>query len=212
MRRRPALTALLLVPALAAGATACGTGGDETGALPVPRPGGSAPIVPGGVLGAGIDEGTFAPWAVNETAVTYDPAVVPVGATASLSIAPETNGATVTLLVTGMLAKRGYGAHLHTAPCGPDGAAAGPHYQHTADPAATADPSVDSAYANPANEVWLDFTADDRGAATVTASGAWKLDGPDRPRSLVIHADRTATADGAAGTAGPRAACLTLSA
>ena len=210
MRRRPALTALLLVPALAAGAAACsGVGDGPTGAQPVPQPGRSAPIVPGAVLGAGIDEGAFAPWSVNRTAVTYDPTVVPAGATASLSIAPETNGATVMLLVTGMLPKRGYGAHLHTSPCGPDGDAAGPHLQHTADPAT---PSVDSAYANPANEVWLDFTADDRGVATVTATGTWRLDGPDRPRSLVIHADRTTSTDGAAGTAGPRVACLTLSA
>ncbi|GAA4804535.1 hypothetical protein GCM10023353_03860 [Tomitella cavernea] len=59
---------------------------------------------------------------------------------------------------------RDFGAHAHTKPCGPEPSDSGPHYQNVQDPAATADsPSTDPAYANPQNEVWLDFTTDGSG-------------------------------------------------
>jgi Cu-Zn family superoxide dismutase len=70
-------------------------------------------------------------------------------------------------------------------------------------------PSVDPTYANPRNEVWLDFTADVRGAAVVTRSERWAW-GATPPKSLIVHSDVTRTAKGAAGMAGPRVACLTL--
>jgi Cu-Zn family superoxide dismutase len=76
--------------------------------------------------------------------------------------------------------------------------------------AAASPPSADPAYANPRNEVWLDFTADTRGAATVTASQDWAFDEAEPPRSLIVHAEHTRTVAGKAGTAGPRVACLTL--
>jgi Cu-Zn family superoxide dismutase len=132
--------------------------------------------------------------------------VVPPGATARLGIVPAAAGVTVRLSAAGMVPRRAYGAHLHTRPCGPAPDAAGPHYQHRRDPRT---PSVDPAYANPRNEVWLDFTADAGGATEVTA--AHPAFGDDtRPRSLVLHAALTRTAAGEAGTAGPRVACLTL--
>lgn len=37
----------------------------------------------------------MAPFSITTTAVTYNPEVVPIGATASLTMAPETAGATV---------------------------------------------------------------------------------------------------------------------
>ena len=43
-----------------------------------------------------------------------------------------------------------------------DPAAAGSHYQHQADPK---QPSVNPDYANPRNEIWLDFTTDATGSA-----------------------------------------------
>jgi Cu-Zn family superoxide dismutase len=98
---------------------------------------------------------------------------------------------------------------VHTKPCGRTGDAAGPHYQHTPDPAASASPpAVNPSYANPDNEVWLDFTTDATGAATSTASHTWTF--LDQPRSIVLHAERTKTTAGQAGTAGARLACLTL--
>jgi Cu-Zn family superoxide dismutase len=173
-----------------------------------PSPGGpAAPLTEGTVTG------TFLPFPQSARAVTYDPEVVPPGATVQLGIARTARGTTVRLAATGLVPRRAYGAHLHTKPCSAKPADAGPHYQHRPDPkAAASPPSVDPAYANPRNEVWLDFTADTRGAATVSASQDWTFDEVEPPRSLILHAEHTRTAAGKAGVAGPRVACLTLAA
>jgi Cu-Zn family superoxide dismutase len=155
----------------------------------------------------GTTEGTFLPWTAGATAITYDPAVVPPGATAKVVTARTEQGVSVRLTVTGMIPRRAYGAHLHAMPCDAMPDAAGSHYQHSADPSM---PSVDPSFANPDNEVWLDFTADTTGAATVSSDEAWTFDAGRPPRSLVIHAQVTRTQAGEAGTAGPRVACLTL--
>ncbi|GAA0230415.1 superoxide dismutase family protein [Cryptosporangium japonicum] len=158
---------------------------------------------------ASATKGTFGPYSSSARAVTYDPAVVPPGATAEVTIT-ESDGATVvTLTAQGLLADRVYGAHLHTKPCGETGKAAGPHYQHEHDPAAKASPpSVDPSYANPRNEVWLDLTTDAQGAGTSRSTQEWTFTA--KPQSLVIHAKKTETAPGKAGTAGDRVACLTI--
>jgi superoxide dismutase, Cu-Zn family len=172
---------------------------------PAGVPAGTAPPPDGTV------EGTFLPSPAGTTAVTYDPAVVPAGATARLSFTKTAQGVTVRLAVAGMVPRRSYGAHLHTMPCTVMPAAAGPHYQQHPDPAASASaPSVDPSYANPANEVWLDFTADARGAASATSAEDWAFDEAHPPRSLIVHAESTRTAQGVAGTAGQRVACLTV--
>ena len=124
---------------------------------------------------------------------------------------PAADSTAVQLTVSGLQPSRGYGAHLHVNPCGATGEAAGPHYQQQTDPAASVSPpSVDPSYANPRNEVWLDFTTDAGGNATATATQPWVFDPPRAPRSLVIHAQTTKTAPGEAGSAGARAGCLTL--
>jgi Cu-Zn family superoxide dismutase len=151
--------------------------------------------------------GTFLPYTAGATAITYDPAVVPAGAVATLTLDRRPDGLGVRLAVSGMVPRRSYGAHLHTASCTAIPDQAGPHYQHVHDPRA---PSVDPHYANPDNEVWLDFTADDRGAAVVTAVQRWAVDPARPPRSLMVHAGTTRTEAGMAGTAGPRVACLSL--
>jgi Cu-Zn family superoxide dismutase len=203
---RRAVAFVLLVSA--AGAAGCTRG--SAGTAPVnstsatSRP--AMPTTPGSVKTA---SGTFAAYAPGVTAVTYDPALVPVGATAAVTLTPASAGTRVELSVSGLRPDRGYGAHLHTNPCGQAGAAAGPHYQHQKDPAASASrPSVDPSYANPKNEVWLDFTTDGSGRASAAATQPWTFG--TTPRSLVIHAMTTRTAPGEAGTAGARAACLTL--
>ncbi len=153
----------------------------------------------------------FRPFRSGATAITYDTAIVPSGASAKATVTKAGAGVKVRLVVTGLKPRRGYGAHVHTDPCAakPDGA--GPHYQHLPDPKAVeSPPSVDPKFANPRNEVWLDFTTDADGAATVTATQTWPFDEISPPRSLVVHAERTKTAAGKAGTAGPRVACLTL--
>ena len=154
--------------------------------------------------------GTFAPYTSGAKAVSYDAALVPAGATATVGITQAAPGTRIRLAVTGLRPDRAYGAHLHQHPCGATGSAAGPHYQHQPDPAASASPpSVNPAYANPENEVWLDFTTDASGAATSTAKQPWTF-GASRPGSLVIHAEHTKTAPGHAGDAGARVACLSL--
>jgi len=174
----------------------------------------SSAASPGG-LGAPLTEGTvtgtFLPFPQSARAVTYDPKVVPPGATAELTVARTARGTTVRLTAAGLVPRRAYGAHLHTRPCTATPADAGPHYQHSPDPrAAASPPSVDPAYANPRNEVWLDFTAGATGAATVTAQQDWTFDEIEPPRSLIVHAEHTRTETGKAGMAGARVACLTL--
>jgi superoxide dismutase, Cu-Zn family len=162
-------------------------------------------------LTEGTVTGTFLPYPESTRAITYDPKVVPPGATVQVSVSMTTQGARVRLAASGMVPRRAYGAHLHTKACTATPDQAGPHYQHTPDPkAATSPPSVDPAYANPRNEVWLDFTADTQGSATATASEDWRFDETRPPRSLIVHAEQTRTTAGKAGTAGPRVACLTL--
>jgi Cu-Zn family superoxide dismutase len=154
--------------------------------------------------------GTFRPWSPGATAITYDATVVPPGAVASVTFARSPSGFAVRLTVTGMIPRRSYGAHLHTSGCTAMPQQAGPHYQHTHDPGAgPSHPSVDPAYANPRNEIWLDFTADVLGAALVTESYPWRF-GATPPESLIVHSDVTRTGKGVAGTAGARVACLSL--
>ncbi len=167
----------------------------------------SAPTVKAAAGGGAV----FRPFAPGATAITYDTGVVPSGATAKATVSKAGAGVKVRLVVTGLKPRRGYGAHVHTDPCAAKPDAAGPHYQHLPDPKAVeSPPSVDPKFANPRNEVWLDFTTDANGAATVTATQTWPFDEISPPRSLIVHAERTRTTPGKAGTAGPRVACVTL--
>ncbi|MGQ0773655.1 MAG: superoxide dismutase family protein [Pseudonocardiales bacterium] len=150
-------------------------------------------------------------------AFTYDPALAPVGAvlrvalTASNGSTTATRTTTATLEVSGLLPNRGYAVHLHDKACGSTGAAAGPHFQHQVDPAATPDmPSTDPTFANPRNEIWLDIRTDATGSGTSTTEVPFAF--TDRaPASVVVHEQMvTATEPGKAGMAGARIACFTL--
>ncbi|MDN5750933.1 MAG: superoxide dismutase family protein [Pseudonocardia sp.] len=141
------------------------------------------------------------------TAITYDPELVPVGSRGAVSAETGDDGTTVTLAVRGLLPDRQYGAHAHTEPCGATGADAGPHFQNEVDPV---QPSVDPAYANPQNEIWLDLTTDASGAGSATAEVEWGFEEDRRAKSVIIHAMGTATGPGEAGKAGSRPACITV--
>jgi Cu-Zn family superoxide dismutase len=223
--RLPRLALSCLLVAVLTGCTDATPSGERTyspppGSTPwfVSGPPGSARPSPsasrGGLdapLTQGVVTGTFLPYPQSTIAITYDPKVVPPGSTAQVVISRTASGTWVRLAVTGMVPRRAYGAHLHRQQCTSVPADAGPHYQHVPDPAAAASPpSVDPSYANPRNEIWLDFTADARGAATVATAVRWHLDEIEPPRSLIVHAQPTSTAAGKAGTAGPRVACMTL--
>ncbi|NHC15572.1 superoxide dismutase [Motilibacter sp. E257] len=138
----------------------------------------------------------------------YDTALVPADARARVTAVYDRRGGTeVTLRVRGLLPNRAYGAHVHSNACGATGAAAGPHYQYVVDPV---QPSVDPAYANPENEVWLDFTTDARGNAVGRAEVDWQFPANRRANSVVIHSELTQTGPGVAGMAGARVACITV--
>ena len=139
----------------------------------------------------------------------------PEDATARVRAVYDAAGDTVvTLHVRGLNPNRTYGAHAHVNACGLTGAAAGPHDQHSPDPAATPSvPSSDPAYANPVNEIWLDVTTNAAGNGVALAKQPWQFAPGKAPRSVIIHAERTATGaqDGAAGAAGARLACVDVS-
>jgi Cu-Zn family superoxide dismutase len=149
--------------------------------------------------------GTFAAYAPGAHAVTYRPDLVPAGARAHVfSLSAAHAGTTTSLVVTGLLPGHSYGAHAHALPCGATGDAAGPHFQHVPDPVK---PSVDPAYANPRNEIWLDFTTDRIGTGFALSTVDWTFTAR-RARSVVVHETHTHTDPGHAGTAGARLACL----
>ncbi|MER5884212.1 superoxide dismutase family protein [Streptomyces sp. NPDC001941] len=194
---------------LALGAVAgCSIGGDTPdgpGAAATPGP------TSGGVSRAPGPEGSASVLKAPHTygnqpeAVSYDPASAPLGGGISASRKRTATGTVVTLSVTGLLPGHAYGAHVHTKPCGARPADAGPHYQHTKDPVT---PSVDPAFANSRNEIWLDLTTDASGAGTATATVDWSFR-PGEANAVVLHAAHTSTMPGMAGTAGNRLACLT---
>ncbi|WP_146231623.1 MULTISPECIES: superoxide dismutase family protein [Lentzea] len=191
------MTATVLAGAVlfAGGLTACSSG---DAAKPSPT---STPVT--SVAGTAVAE----PAAGGEQpkAITYDAKRVPVGAQLATSAKIENGKTAVTLTVSGLLPNTQYGSHVHTKPCGAKPADSGPHYQNEKDPVS---PSVDSKYANRDNEIWLDFTTDDKGAATSSATVAWEFR-KGEANAVVVHATATHTEHGKAGTAGDRLACLT---
>lgn len=170
---------------------------------------GAAALLPGAPLGTGVTvEGRFAP--VGGTtippAVTYDLVKVPEGSHVRVMERVGQGGTTMELRVRGLLPDRAYGAHVHTRPCGAKPEDSGPHYQNVPDPV---QPSTDPEYANPHNEVWLDFTTDERGSAAAVSRNTWRFRAGGA-RSVVIHEHHTDSAPGHAGMAGDRLACLSV--
>jgi superoxide dismutase, Cu-Zn family len=151
--------------------------------------------------------GTFGPYRPGVVATTYQPHLVPRGASADVfSTSSPGPGTRTVLTVRGLVPNRGYGAHVHTKRCGASGDAAGPHFQFRPDPV---QPSTDPKYANPRNEIWLDFTTNARGNAVGTSRVTWQF-GNRHAYSVVIHETHTHTGPGHAGTAGARLACINV--
>ncbi|MDR7302228.1 superoxide dismutase family protein [Haloactinomyces albus] len=154
-----------------------------------------------------VTYGTFGPYSEEAVAVTYNTDQVPVGATARVISTPLPGDHTqVIMALHDLKPNSSYGAHVHAQPCGPSGADAGPHFQQIQAPEGV---SGDPTYANPNNEVWLDFRTDSDGDAVTTAFGDWDLRERD-PDSIVIHKNPTKTAPGVAGEAGTRLACINV--
>ena len=195
------------VAALAAAllaATAC--------APPTPtKPG--APSEPSSSAAAPNDEGSNPDYkdvgvtfGQDDAATNYDKALVPDGAKLYVAEMVHDGLTTVVLDVRGLVPNHAYGAHAHAKPCGAKPEDAGPHFQHSPDPVK---PSVDPNFANPQNEIWLDFTTDAKGNATRASTVDWTF-GNTPAASVVIHAEPTKTMVGQAGMAGARAACVSV--
>lgn len=150
--------------------------------------------------------GKFESFSPAAKAVTYD-AKVPTGAKVTVVGVPTVSGGTTVLLVlNGLLPHRAYGAHVHVKKCGATPAESGPHFQNVVDPV---QPSVDPAYANPRNEIWLDVHTNGNGFAFTSSTVDWQF--TDRhAQSVVLHNEHTHTKPGEAGTAGPRLACVNV--
>ncbi|WP_245225321.1 superoxide dismutase family protein [Streptomyces smyrnaeus] len=143
---------------------------------------------------------------IRPDAVTYDRAKVPAGAHIMVARKATEHRTTVRLRVSGLLPNRTYGAHVHTEPCGARPEDAGPHYQHRKDPE---QPSTNPRYANPRNEVWLDFTTDGEGRGSAVSRHDWTFR-EGGAQSVVLHESRTRTEPGHAGQAGARLACFSV--
>lgn len=167
----------------------------------------AAPSQPAGHGHRIYASGTFAPYTPGANAVTHDPKLVPAGSRAVVSGYTSAHRTKTRLYVEGLLSDREYGSHAHAKPCGANPADSGPHHQHVPDPV---QPSVDPKYANPQNEIWLDFTTDHHGAGYAESTVDWGFDGERRAHSVVIHETHTHTEPGHAGMAGARLACLNV--
>jgi superoxide dismutase, Cu-Zn family len=185
--------------------TACSGGSTSSGG---PTTTSSSPAGWGAQTPAPLASAAFAAPAASgaqPTAITYNSELLPAGAKVTVASRAKGGQTQVNLTVAGLQANRMYGAHVHTKQCGAKPADSGPHYQNNPDPV---QPSVDPAFANASNEVWLDFTTDAKGEATASATMTWNFR-TGQANAVVIHAAHTSTEQGKAGTAGDRLACVT---
>lgn len=198
--RRTLVTSLAAAPMLAV--VIIGADADATGTVTV---GGSVHAETTDSR-ATVTTRQFQAYQPGATAITYDQTLVPAGARISVGSVSVLDGTEVLLTAQGLVPGRDYGAHAHNTVCGQSPADAGPHYQHQVDPV---QPSVDPVYANPDNEIWLDFTTDAAGNGTARATVDWAF-GERHPNAVVLHEHHTRVMPGEAGTAGPRLACATV--
>ncbi|MET0416007.1 MAG: hypothetical protein ABW022_08305, partial [Actinoplanes sp.] len=77
----------------------------------------ASPSAAGGYAPDTVATGTFLPFRPGSTAITYDSAVVPPGASAQVAVSTSREITTVRLTARGLIPRRAYGAHLHTKPC-----------------------------------------------------------------------------------------------
>jgi superoxide dismutase, Cu-Zn family len=149
--------------------------------------------------------------ATRSPAITYNPALVPVGGQMKATLDPSGNSTVADFSVSGLMPNRGYSVVAHVNTCGGVPGGEGPHFQNRIDPAAkSGTPSTNPEYANPTNEIWLDVRTDSSGSGTshVTVPFVFTDRGPG---SIVVHNEQQTTANSAAQT-NDRVACLTLTA
>ena len=164
-------------------------------------------------VGVAVPSSANMPSTAEGALVSYNLTEVPVGAWARVRAIETGSGKTVvTLHVRGLAVNATYGAHAHYKPCGSTGPAAGAHYQNVEQrPGDEVTASTDPAYANPDNEVWLDFTTDSEGNGSAQTVVDWQFRSASLGRSVVIHANHTSHGGTPpAGNAGPRLGCISV--
>jgi Cu-Zn family superoxide dismutase len=120
------------------------------------------------------------------------------GGTAGVHAVATPSGKTiVTLHVEGLAPNREYGSHVHKLVC--DDNKAGGHYQHVPSPTTPTDP----AYANPENEVWLDFTTNAAGRGSAQAVVDFVIRTGDA-KAVMVHDHHTHSG----GVAGAKLGCI----
>lgn len=107
------------------------------------------------------------------------------------------DGMVVSMMVTGLPPSRDFGAHLHKLPCSQ--MMAGGHYQDRRGGA------NDPAFANPENEIWLDFSTTPAGGGEASAAVGW-VPRVGEAASIVIHENPT----GDGGIAGAKLFCTDI--
>jgi hypothetical protein len=170
-RRRP-LAALRLVPLLVAGLAVL---------LPVPAAaaaggGQGAWLPPLEVEARFVGPGTYNASALDGSAVTYDPASVPVGSRATVrEWANEWGGMSVRLDLEGLRPRAVYQAYLGAGRCTPQPGTLGPPFE---------DNPASGVY--PANEFFFATRADATGAARAVTQHYWGISTGQHARSVVV--------------------------
>ncbi len=110
-------------------------------------------------------------------AYTYNPVVVPEGATAMLRVVETGGGKTVAvLIVRGLPTNTTYAVHAHTGPCSASPMSSEGHYQHQP-----------SGPVDPVNELWLGFTTNAAGVGVAHAMVDWEFRDNDSSESITFH-------------------------
>jgi Cu/Zn superoxide dismutase len=176
----------------------------------------AAPIAAGCAAGTETDTGLLIGTSAGSALMIYpmDPAAtgpnpIQAGALVSAQAYDVGNGRMrIRLSASNMPANYKFGSHLHKLACD-DPMKAGGHYQHNpwqSGPMGTV--ATDPAYANTANEAWLDFNTDAAGKGGSELLMDW-IPRPTEAKAIIIHA-MPSQVTAPAGTAGPKLACLPI--
>jgi Cu-Zn family superoxide dismutase len=108
----------------------------------------------------------------------------------------------VVLQISGAPASASFASHVHKLGCAD--MMAGGHYQNM--PATSDAGPTDPAFGNAQNEIWLDFTTNAAGTATVEHTADFKVRAGEA-KAIVVHMNPMT---GAGGVSGPKLACLNI--
>ena len=145
-------------------------------------------------IASGIVQGTFGTYCENAIASTYNTSLVPDGADTTITVDETDADTTVQMIARGFSPNTEFTVTLHENVCGADASDAGAEYTDEG---------------NPTETLVLDFTTDDGGGSTSSATVPWTLPDDGIGRSLLLSASGNAVSPGAANME-KVAACVSL--